>query len=121
MKKLILPIVFIAFSINSIAQNNTQVEETTVNELFAKKVALEKDGKFKDRFTIQLIYGGREVATKTKAKYDNLNLSWPSELKWESPNHKVWIGKFRNRLEADRALIEIREHFPDAFILKPQS
>ncbi len=101
------------------AQETTPVNKQTIDRLIATKIAMDKSGDFKDRFTIQLFYGERDKAIATKQKYDLLNLPWKSELKWESPYHKIWVGTFRSRLEADRALIKIKEDYKDAFILKP--
>jgi hypothetical protein len=80
---------------------------------------MDRSGDFKDRYTIQLFYGERDKAIETKDNYDLLDLAWESELKWETPNHKVWVGTYRSRLEADRALLTIKKNYKDAFILKP--
>lgn len=101
------------------AQENRPVKKQIVDELVSTKIAMDKAGDFKDRFTIQLFYGERNKAIATKQKYDRLNMPWKSELKWESPYHKIWVGTFRSRLEADRALLKIKEEYKDAFILKP--
>ncbi|OUS22821.1 translation initiation factor IF-2 [Nonlabens dokdonensis] len=101
------------------AQENRPVKKQKVDELVSTKIAMDKAGDFKDRFTIQLFYGERNKAIATKQKYDRLNMPWKSELKWESPYHKIWVGTFRSRLEADRALLKIKEEYKDAFILKP--
>ena len=101
------------------AQETNKLDPQKINALVSTKIAMDKSGDFKDRFTIQLYYGDREAAIATKNSYDRLGLPWASELKWESPFHKIWVGKYRNRLEADRALITIRTTYKDAFILKP--
>ncbi|GAK92069.1 hypothetical protein JCM19298_2557 [Nonlabens ulvanivorans] len=46
-------------------------------------------------------------------------MTWESILEYEAPNFKLWVGSYRNKLEAERALIEIKKDFPNAFILKP--
>lgn len=101
------------------AQETTPVNKQKIDELVSTKIAMDKTGDFKDRYTIQLFYGERDKAIATKQKYDLLDLPWKSELKWESPYHKIWVGTYRSRLEADRALIKIKEEYKDAFILKP--
>ena len=74
---------------------------------------------FDDRFKIQLYYGNLKEANKLLAKYKEAYDEWPSTIAYETPNHKVWVGNFRNRLEADRALLSIRKKFPSAFVFKP--
>jgi hypothetical protein len=102
------------------AQTNTsKVKSETLNQLVSMKMEMDKEGAFKDRYTIQLFFGGRENASDSKKKYDALKLDWECDLYWESPNLAVRVGKFRNRLEADRALLVVREHFPNAIVMKP--
>jgi hypothetical protein len=40
---------------------------------------------------------------------------------YETPNYKIWIGNFRSRLEADKALIKIKKKYINAFIFKPKN
>jgi len=42
-----------------------------------------------------------------------------SSLEYETPNYKIWVGNFRSRLEADRALVKVKRKFTSAFIFKP--
>lgn len=75
--------------------------------------------KLSDRYKIQLFSGDATTASATLKKYRNRVGTWSSSLKHETPNYKVWVGNFRNKLEAERALIEIRKEFTNAFIFKP--
>lgn len=100
-------------------QVNIQQSEL-IPELIELKSEMTKDGKLGERYTIQLYYGDNKSASDViknfRAKYSN----WPSLIIYETPNYKVWVGNFRNRLEADRVLLKIKPDFPSAFIPKPQ-
>ena len=100
-------------------QINIQQSEL-IPELLALKSEMTKDGKLGERYTIQLYYGDNNTASNVikefRAKYNSM----PSSVIYETPNYKVWVGNFRNRLEADRALLKIKPDFPSAFIPKPQ-
>ncbi len=91
-----------------------------IPELLDLKSEMTKDGKLGDRYKIQLYYGDNNKASETlkdfRAKYNK----WPSQIIYETPNYKVWVGNFRNRLEADRALLKIKAEYPAAFIPKPR-
>lgn len=100
-------------------QKNNPIESEKLHELVTKKIAMDKDGDFKDRYTIQIFYGEIQGAKTTQSRYNALGLTWSASMEYEEPNHKIWIGNYRSRLEADRALIEIRKTFPNAFVLKP--
>lgn len=106
----------------STAQNgrvNIQQDEK-ITELSVLNSEMTKTGKFGERYKIQLYYGDNNTASEIiktfRSKYD----AWPSAIIYETPNYKVWIGNFRNRLEADRALLKVKNDYPAAFIPKPQ-
>ncbi len=81
---------------------------------------MEKENKLSDGYTIQLYYGEKNKANSTIRIYRNKYNTWHATIKYETPNYKVWVGNFSSRIDADRALIEIKNHFPSAFILKPE-
>ncbi|APG60409.1 SPOR domain-containing protein [Christiangramia salexigens] len=95
-------------------QQNKKIEK-----LMEVKTELNKNNKIGDRFVIQLYYGDNGEANEVIKKYREI-YKYPSQIAYEAPNYKVWVGNFRNRLEADRALLKIKENFPAAFIPKPQ-
>ncbi len=107
------------FVVFSYGQQTQPIESSQLHELVTKKISMDKDNDFKDRYTIQIFYGEIQGAKKMKTKYNSLGLSWNASMEYEEPNHKVWVGKYRSRLEADRALIVIKKNFPNAFVLKP--
>jgi hypothetical protein len=116
---LLLTLGLFSTAFQGIAQESQPVNKQKIDQLISTKIAMDRSGDFKDRFTIQLFYGDRDKAIATKENYDALDLPWKAELKWESPYHKIWVGTYRSRLEADRALLKIKEEYKDAFILKP--
>jgi hypothetical protein len=106
-------------SLQALAQSTQPLNESTINELVSTKIEMDKDGAFNDRFTIHIYQGEIQGANRVKSRYDALDYTYKSELLYEPPNHKVWVGKFRSKLEADRALMQIRKVFPNAKVLKP--
>ncbi|TPN86064.1 SPOR domain-containing protein [Aquimarina algicola] len=95
-------------------------QDPKLKALLDIKSKMEKDGEFSDRYKIQLYYGNLKKANEIIKSARQDFEQWDSSLQWETPNYKVWIGNYRTRLEADRALKEIREKFPNAFIFKPE-
>ena len=66
------------------------------------------------------IFSGNRLGAETALK--NFKKDFPEntvEMKYETPNYKVWVGKFRTQLEADRELRIVKKSFPNAFSLKP--
>ncbi|WP_378213363.1 SPOR domain-containing protein [Christiangramia antarctica] len=118
---LIIILGMILFNTNSQAQEGTVhiQQDSRIEKLMEVKKGLNEGNKIGDRYVIQLYYGDNGEANNVIQKYRSL-YEYSSEITYEAPNYKVWVGKFRSRLEADRALLKIKENFPAAFIPKPQ-
>lgn len=93
-------------------------QDERIPEMLGLKKSLEKENKLGGGYTVQLYYGELSKAEEIIRKYRNKYTSWPASIEYETPNYKVWVGNFGNRLDADRALYEIKDNFPAAFILK---
>ncbi len=119
-KSLIYSLAIVLFSVSTYAQQGTITinEDEKVSQLLSLKKKLEQENKLSVGYTIQLYYGELSTANEIIKDYKNNFTSWPASIEYETPNYKVWVGSFSNRLEADRARLEIAEKFPTAFILK---
>ena len=95
-------------------------QDPRISRLADIKVQMEKDGKFSDRYKIQLYNGNLNTANEIIKKAKELFPEWPSTIKYETPDYKVWIGNFRTKLEADRANLKIQVEFPNAIRFKPR-
>ena len=110
---------FFCVSIQAQSTESTVSQDSKISELLVLKTKLTKNNELSDRYKIQLFSGEREGAYSTLKDYKNGEGTWSSSIKYQTPNYKVWIGNFRNRLEADRALLKIKKEFNSAFIFKP--
>jgi len=95
-------------------------QDPKIKMLLDIKTKMEKSGDFSDRYKIQLYYGNLNQANEIMKSSKESFPQWDSSIKWETPNYKVWMGNYRTRLEADRALKEVHAVFPNAFIFKPE-
>ncbi|MCL6216776.1 SPOR domain-containing protein [Zunongwangia pacifica] len=109
---------YAAFSQDDSAKINIS-QNDMINELSQTKTELQKSHNIGDRYVIQLFSGSNGDASNRIKDYEAL-YEYPARIKYEAPNYKVWVGNFRNRLEADRALLVIKETYPSAFIPKPE-
>lgn len=71
-------------------------------------------------YKIQVYSGNLPGANKAQLEFKNAFKEWRSTKEFETPNYKIWVGNFKTRLEADRALVKIKREFPDAFPFKPK-
>ncbi|MDX1364099.1 SPOR domain-containing protein [Arenibacter latericius] len=71
-------------------------------------------------YRIQVGFGSHQEAQNLKAKVDLDFPDWPTKIDFESPSYRVRIGNFRTLLEGERKLIEVRQKYPSAMLLKPE-
>lgn len=110
-------------SYNVLAQNAevTIVEDPKIPQLLALKSQMTKNNELADRYKIQIMgFGNLNDANDIIDTYKKEFDKWPANVAYQSPNYKVWVGHFSNRLEADRALLEVKKEFPNAFVFEPK-
>ncbi|MGY0393519.1 SPOR domain-containing protein [Bizionia sp. KMM 8389] len=95
-------------------------QPSEIDALLALKKEMNTSNEDSGRYKIQIFSGDRSGADKTITDFEDKFEKIPTKLVYETPNYKVWVGNFRNRLDADRGLEIIREEFPDAFRFKPK-
>ncbi len=108
----------VAFNtINYAQQGNISInQDPRIDELIKIRNKLETKS---DRYRIQIFSGDRTRAEDKRLNFRKHFSEYRTELVYETPNYKIWIGNFRTRLEADRALIKVKRKFTNAFIFKP--
>ena len=109
---------FYAFAKAQTAQVNI-TQDAKIPQLLELKNELSNDNELGDHYKIQIYSGNATQAGTILKRFKNKVGTWKSDIEYETPNYKVWVGSFRNRLEADRALIQIKKEFPNALIFKP--
>ncbi|WNH08929.1 SPOR domain-containing protein [Thalassobellus suaedae] len=127
MKILSLKISALAFLGFIIPTTSSFSQEGTVNLNQDKKIEtllnlkkeINKSENNSDRYKIQIYNGNRSGAQTAQKEFKESFTDWASTDTYEPPNFKIWVGNFRTRLEADRALKRIKIKFPSAFIFKP--
>lgn len=85
-----------------------------------KLLEFKKDLSTLNAFIIQVYNGPRSGAEATKTQVASLYPDWSNSIEYEQPNYKIWVGNFRTRLEADRALLTVKKSYVNAFILQPK-
>ncbi len=122
-KKLcLLALCLIGFTALSNAQqgNVTINQDPAISTLLDYKTEINVDGKDSRRYKIQIFSGDRSKAEEVLTAFKYSYGEWSAKKVYETPNYKVWVGNFRTKLEADRALIKIKKKFPSAFPFKPK-
>ncbi|MEY2870040.1 MAG: hypothetical protein RIR01_2546 [Bacteroidota bacterium] len=71
-------------------------------------------------YKIQIYSGVSDKAKSTLNECKQLFTDLDGTIVFNTPNYKVWIGNFRNRIDAERKLIEIKKTYANAFLIKPK-
>ena len=116
-------ILIAAFCLLSSANLTAQSEGTihiqsseNIKHIIAKKRAYNKNVIKIKGYKIQLFYGNEQRAYKVRDKFSEAFPDIKTEIRFFSPEWKVWVGSYKTKLEADFALKEIKEASFNAFV-----
>lgn len=114
--------VFLFCAVHGYAQQGsvTVNQDKKIDALLDLKKEMNKNEDDSERYKIQVYSGNRSGAYTTQKEFLESFDEWGTRDVYEPPNFKIWVGNFRTRLEADRALQKIKRKFPSAFIFKPK-
>ncbi len=101
------------------AQEGSLVMQSSesIKQTIAKKKAYNKSLKTIKGYRIQIFFGSEKGAYRTRDKF---RAAFPTpfiKIQNFTPDWKVRVGNYKTRLEADRALVDIKQLFPGAIVL----
>jgi len=96
----------------------TITESNSITNLINKKLNYNKKNPNSKGFTIQIYYGNEKIAYSLQKKYLLLFPNQKTYIKYNAPDWKVLVGKFKTRLNADKALLKIKKDFTGAIIIE---
>lgn len=117
--KIVVSICFLFLTNFLNAQELSQQDINKLNDLVDKKHKMQANNELKSTYRLQIFSGSLNNAKETRSDYSELDLNVESVIVYEEPNYKVWVGNFRNRIQADRTFTKIKEDYPNALIIKP--
>lgn len=115
-------ILFFLVSISSFAQQsegNLNIKTNRdIDKVISQKKAINAKTKTLKGYKIQLFYGSEKGAYKIKDEFTALYSGIPVKITFSSPDWKVQVGNYINKLDADKILKDIKNDFPSAIALK---
>ena len=113
---------FVGFTNISQAQEGSVIinQDPEIVRLLKLKKEINTNENTSNRYKIQIYSGRRSSAESAQSSFRKTYGEWSTKLVYETPNYKIWVGSFRSRLEADRALLKIKRKFANAFIFRPK-
>ena len=121
--------VLLLFSMLSFGQNEIEINPNIVIHKEAKldtliqiqQSFLEKNQKL-DGWRVQIFFEGGnksyQLALNKKSSFIANHPEIPVYLTFNAPYYKVRVGNFRSRSEAEILLKELKENYPNAFLVK---
>lgn len=116
--KFYILLILLGLTLVSQAQNPTvKVDQ---DPQIDKLLDFKKDIRTVDVYKIQIFSGDRSGAERVKSDFSALFNDVSASIEFNTPNYKIWVGNFTNRLDAERALVKIKKEYVNAFIFKPK-
>lgn len=105
--------------INAQDRNTTLNQDPKFEQLLNEKRKINISNTLNDQYRIQIFSGDSEKAknllNEFKQQFENIDAT----IVFNTPNYKVWVGNFKNRIEAEHNLIDIRKKYKNVLLIKP--
>ena len=72
-----------------------------------------------DKYKIQIFFGNIEESKKTLLAFKKEFSQTDGTIVYSNPSYKVWVGSFKSKIEAEKALISIKKKYLSAVIIEP--
>ena len=104
---------------SSFGFTQTTIEKNEIiDELLIEKRSQNQSLQFKGLYTIQVFSGAYDDALKIKERTIAEFNSLDQTIEFNTPSYKVWVGCFDNRIDAERNLIQLKNTYPNSFVVK---
>lgn len=97
----------------------TLKQDPGFEQLLAEKRKINSSITVNDRYKIQVFNGDSETSKKHLAEVKRNFKQYDATIVFSTPSYKVWVGNFKSRIEAERALNEMKKKYPNALMIKP--
>ena len=121
MHKIMYMILLLISTLSFCQETDIEISKSEVfkNLLNLHKIASEEKHNI-DYYSVQIYNGNYKDADSIYNFSQELFISDSIFLFYETPNYKVQVGKFWDKLKAQKKLKKIQKKFKSAFILKPK-
>ena len=100
-------------------QKLTLNQDQKFEQLLNEKRKINNSLNASDTYKIQIYNGTSESAKRTLTDFKQNFNEIDATIVFNTPNYKVWVGNFKNRIEAEKNLIEIKKKYNNILLIKP--
>lgn len=72
-----------------------------------------------DKFKIQIFFGNIDESKKALIAFKKEFSQADGTIIFSNPSYKVWVGSFKSKIEAEKALLTIKKKYTTAVIIEP--
>ena len=72
-----------------------------------------------DKFKIQIFFGNIEESKKSLISFKKDFSQTDGTIIFSNPSYKVWVGSYKSKIEAEKALLTIKKKYPTSVIIEP--
>ena len=116
----ILIITFL-FSQNIFSQTTKTIieQDEKIEKLLQEKRKNNSGITINDKFKIQIFFGNIDESKKTLIAFKKEFTQTDGTIIFNNPSYKVWVGSFKSKIEAEKALLSIKKKYPTSVIIEP--
>ena len=120
-KVFLLVLIFNLISQKSQSQtnNSTLEQDPKIEALLKEKRRINSGITINDKYKIQIYIGKSDDCRKKLDEFKGYFKEIDGTMIYNNPNFKVWVGSYKTRIEAEKALLEIKKKYPTALLIKP--
>lgn len=97
--------------------NNLSIKKNAaIDSILVKKVAYNLTHPSMG-YSIQIYYGSENLAYKFKSDFEMVFPEQTANISFATPDWKVMVGNFRTRIDADSAILPIKQSFNSAIVV----
>lgn len=94
-------------------------QDPKIDQLLTEKRKANAAITINDKYKIQIFFGSIDDAKKNLALFKKLFRNIDGTIVFSNPSYKVWVGSYRTKIEAEKALIEFKKKFQSAHLINP--
>lgn len=95
------------------------IQDEKIEKLLVEKRKNNSSITINDKYKIQVYFGTIEESKKTlvsiKKEFNQLD----GTIIFSNPSYKVWVGSYKSKIEAEKALQTIKKNYPTSVIIEP--
>lgn len=109
------------FAQNIFSQTSKKIieQDEKIEKLLLEKRKNNSAITINDKFKIQIFFGNIEESKKTLLAFKKDFLLIDGTIVFSNPSYKVWVGSFKNKIEAEKSLIQIKKKYLSSVIIEP--